>query len=233
MALATAASGQGRPSDSAGPLHVLELYTSQGCSSCPAADALLRVLAARPDTMALSFSVDYWDHLGWKDTLALPKNAQRQRDYAKALGTGNVYTPQVVVNGIAQSVGSNKAGIEKAMSATAVARKRDIVLSAISNGSRVVIDIGEGSVGAAASGTVWLAIIAPSVEVKIKHGENRGRVLNYTNVVRELTAVGMWSGKSMKLELPASAVMSPGNKCAVLLQDGDGGPIIGAAWMAP
>jgi hypothetical protein len=233
LTLATAASGQGRPADSAGPLHVLELYTSQGCSSCPAADALLKVLAARPDTMALSFSVDYWDHLGWKDTLALPKNAQRQRDYAKALGTGNVYTPQVVVNGIAQSVGSNKAGIEKAMYSTAAARKRDIALSASSNGNRVVIDIGGDSAGAAQSGTVWLVIVSPSVDVKVKHGENRGRALNYANVVREMTAVGMWSGKAMKLELPASAVMSPGLTCAVLLQGGVGGPILGATWMTP
>jgi hypothetical protein len=233
LALPASASGQNQPAASDAPLNVLELYTSQGCSSCPAADALLKVFAARPDTVALSLSVDYWDHLGWKDTLALPKNALRQKAYAKALGTGNVYTPQIVINGIEQTIGSNKSGIEKAIAATAAARKSGVPVAARSNGNRVVIDIGERGQATAATGTIWLAVVSPTVEVKIKHGENRGRALSYTNVVREMTAVGMWSGKAMKLELPASAVMSPENKCAVLLQVGEGGAILGAAWMTP
>lgn len=216
-----------------GPVHVLELFTSQGCSSCPPADALLKAFAARPDTVALSLSIDYWDHLGWKDTLALPKNAQRQKDYARKLGTGNIYTPQVVVNGMAQSIGSNKAGIEKAIATTAAARKNGVMVSARNSGDRILIEIGDGSQPTPAGGTIWIAIVSASVAVKIKHGENRGRTIDYTNVVRELTAVGMWSGKAMKLELPASALMSADNKCAVLLQAGEGGPILGATWMTP
>ena len=96
---------------------VLELFTSQGCSSCPSADALLKSYAQRPGVIALSLSVDYWDHLGWKDTLASPKNTARQKAYAKALGTGNVYTPQIVINGVAETIGSNKSEIEKAICA--------------------------------------------------------------------------------------------------------------------
>lgn len=233
LALPAVALGQDKPPAPYAPVNVLELFTSQGCSSCPAADALLKVFAARPEILALSLSVDYWDHLGWKDTLALPKNALRQKAYAKKLGTGNVFTPQIVINGAEQAIGSNKSGIEKAIAATTASRNNGVAVSARSNGNRVVIEIGDVGQPAAASGTVWLANVSPTVEVKIKHGENRGRVLSYTNVVREMTAVGMWSGKAMKLELPASAVMSPDNRCAVLLQAGEGGPILGAAWMTP
>ena len=222
---------------SAGPVAmpvVLELFTSQGCSSCPAADALLKTFAERPEVIALSLSVDYWDHLGWKDTLASPKHALRQRAYAKALGTGNVYTPQVVIDGTAETIGSNKSHIEKAIARTAAARKHSVMVRADSDGRRVTINIsGAAADQDAGSGTIWLAVVSPKVDVKIKHGENRDRMLSYYNVVRELTAVGMWAGKPMKIELPASAVMAAGNRCAVLLQSEDGGRIVGAAWMTP
>ncbi len=241
VALAPAAFGQGAgqqaPVASAAMPVVLELFTSQGCSSCPAADALLKTYAERPDVIALSLSVDYWDHLGWKDTLASPKHALRQRAYAKALGTGNVYTPQVVIDGAAETIGSNKALIEKAIGRTSAARKSAVALVAKNDGKRVKIEIaGEtsqpGGEATAASGTIWLAIVSPQVDEKIKHGENRGRKLSYYNVVRELTAVGMWAGKPMTIELPADSLMEAGNRCAVLLQSGEGGRIVGATWMS-
>ncbi len=238
LALTPAAYGQGAsqqaPATSAAMPVVLELFTSQGCSSCPAADALLKTYAERPGVIALSLSVDYWDHLGWKDTLANPKHAMRQRAYAKALGSGNVYTPQLVIDGAAETIGSNKAMIEKAIGRTSAARMSGVAVAAKSDGKRVMIEIAGGTTEhAGASGTIWLAIVSPQVDEKIKHGENRGRMLSYYNVVRELTAVGMWAGKPMTIELPAGSLMEAGNRCAVLLQSGEGGRIVGAAWMSP
>lgn len=217
------------------PLIVLELFTSQGCSSCPAADKLLRTFAERDDLIALSLSVDYWDHLGWKDTLASPKNTARQKAYAKALGTGNVYTPQLVIHGAAQAIGSHKADIESAIADLRNEKGRTIIdVAATSDGKRVTVDIGAAPAGAAKlSATVWLAVVAPRVEVDIKRGENRGRKLVYHNVVRDISPVGMWSGKPMRIELPASVSSEPGARCAVLVQADDGGRILGATWMTP
>lgn len=218
---------------------MLELFTSQGCSSCPAADSLFKSFVDRPGFVALSLSVDYWDHLGWKDTLASAKNTGRQKAYSKALGTGNVYTPQLVVNGAAHAIGSQRGEIEKAI----VRTERDlsgrrIGVGASTDDKKIVIEIGgapaSASFGtASASGTVWLAVVEPKADVEIKRGENRGRNLTYYNVVREMSAIGMWSGKPMRIELLRSAVLAEGRKCAVLLQLGDTGRIVGAAWMSP
>lgn len=212
-------------------LTVLELFTSQGCSSCPAADALLKSLVNRPDLMPLSLSVDYWDHLGWKDTLSSPKHSARQKSYAKWLGSGNVYTPQVVVDGAWQAIGNSKSDIEKALlKAREGASVQPIELDAVSDTKRVTI--GVGAANEAVPATVWLAIVAPRVEVEVKRGENRGRVLAYHNVVRDITPVGMWAGKPMKIVLPLSTMMQDGDRCAVLLQADEGGRILAAAWMA-
>lgn len=227
FAVASAALGQSATSPT-----VLELFTSQGCSSCPAADALLKTFTERPGVMALSLPVDYWDHLGWKDTLASPKHTARQKTYAKSLGTGNVYTPQAVIDGAVQAIGNNKAAIEKAIQQQVKAgRSPAVTLVASTDGKRVTIEI--GAAGAAVPATVWLAVVAPRIDVEIKRGENRGRVLAYHNVVREISPIGMWSGSAMKIELPASAVMQPGDRCAILLQADDGGRILRATWMTP
>lgn len=209
---------------------VVELFTSQGCSSCPPADALLNTYASRPGIMALSFAVDYWDHLGWKDTLASAKNTARQRSYAKSLGTGNVYTPQVVVNGEYQAVGSKKSEIEKAI-ALAGQNRSGISLTASSDGKRVAIEVGASA--KAVSSTVWLAIVLPETQVEVKRGENRGKTLAYHNVVRDISPIGMWGGSPMKVELPRSAVMQTGDRCAVFLQAVDSGRILAASWMTP
>lgn len=222
------------PPQHAQPPVVLELFTSQGCSSCPAADALLAKYTERQDLMALSLSVDYWDHLGWKDTLASPKHSARQKAYAKALGTGNVYTPQVVVNGAWQAVGSNKAEIDKAIGqARKAAGRAPVALKATIEGKRVIIDLTEAAPGQAQSATIWLAVVAPRVEVKVKKGENTGKMLPYHNVVREIMPVGMWAGKPMHVELPANVLLEAGDRCAVLLQSEDGGRILGAVWASP
>lgn len=213
---------------------VVELYTSQGCSSCPPADALLKSYADSPDTVALSFPVDYWDYLGWKDTLATPRNADRQRSYAKARGDGAIYTPQVVINGTVHVNGSSRREIDAALEAgwpKLVANQ--VPVRFWNQGGTVVVQTG-GSAKTAqhTEATVWLAIIKRSAEIMIQRGENAGKTITYTNVVRELAPVGMWTGKPMQIRLARNAIIRPdAEACVILLQAGDGGPIIGAAWM--
>lgn len=215
---------------------VLELYTSQGCSSCPPADALLHKFASRPDIIALTLPVDYWDYLGWKDTLANPKFSQRQRKYAKIRGDGRIYTPQVIVNGLTHAVGSRESDIEKQIEATnAQLAHHRIGLRMHAEEGKLTIEA-DGAPEGAAQGegvkdaTIWLAVLQKSAEVEIKRGENHGRKVTYVNVVRELTSVGTWSGKPLEIVLERHAVMQPGTEsCVVFLQQGMGGPIIGAA----
>ena len=231
QAFASSAGGPNPPA----AMPVIELFTSQGCSSCPAADALLQKYATRRDVVALTFNVDYWDYLGWKDTLASPKYSARQRAYAKVRGDGRIYTPQVVVNGVAHVVGSVGRDIDRAVAETAgqLAKSR-VPVEVRSEGGRIVIDVGSGAVeGGPADATIWLAAIQREAEVPIRAGENRGRSLKYFNIVRELTPVGMWSGKAARFEIAADAVKVPGvESCAVLVQSGKAGPIIGAAMLA-
>lgn len=212
---------------------VIELFTSQGCSSCPPADVVLQAYAKDPGVIALSFPVDYWDYLGWKDTLASPRNSERQRAYAKARGDGAIYTPQAVVNGVTHVNGALKADIASAIEATTkkIAANRPQLWFWQ---ERNTLNI---SVGAAAAGqtvkdsTVWLGIVQSSAAVEIKRGENTGRSLVYTNVVRELTPIGLWKGQAMQIQIPRAAVMTPETqKSVVLIQEGKAGPIIAAAW---
>lgn len=213
---------------------VLELFTSQGCSSCPPADALMRNMAERRDLLVLSMPVDYWDYIGWKDTLASPKNTDRQRAYARSLGSGSVYTPQVVVNGAAHAVGSNKAEIEGAIERTSTdfAMRRIPAHLWLQNGS-LVIEAGEAPANAGITdATIWLVVLTRSAEVAVKRGENTGRTLTYTNVVRSMTPVGRWTGKPLVLQLTLAAVMQPESEdSVVLIQENSNGPIVGAAWL--
>jgi hypothetical protein len=211
---------------------VLELYTSQGCSSCPAADALLTRLAQRNDVIAVSLPVDYWDYLGWKDTLAQAKFSERQKAYAKALGDGMVYTPQVIVNGAVHVNGSDEGKIAAAISKTSKTMARSHVpvqLTAVDG--KVLVDIGAAPQGSTAKeATVWLAVISPSIEVPINRGENKGKTITYSNVVRDLIPIGMWSGKPMKVQLQRHSIAHAGaERCAVLVQQDKAGPIVGAA----
>jgi hypothetical protein len=211
---------------------VYELFTSQGCSSCPAADAILGRLAKRDDVIALTLPVDYWDYLGWRDTLARSEFTDRQKAYAKLLGDGMVYTPQAVVSGLAHVNGSNEEGIERAIEKTA---KRfltsRVTVSLTAADGRLKIDIAPAPDGAVPKeATVWLAAIAGSVEVPITRGENQGRTILYTNVVRRLMPIGTWNGTEMIVKLDRHSFMSnSADRCAVLLQEGQGGPIVGAA----
>lgn len=223
---------------SAGPVEpvsaVIELFTSQGCSSCPAADALLQTYAERTDVVALSLPVDYWDYLGWKDTFASAKNTDRQRAYAKSRGDGAVYTPQAVINGVAHVIGSDKSGLEKALDDQLERfAKTRLPVRFWRNANMLVLDIGSPPEGSEVKdATIWLAVVQRSGTVEIKRGENGGRTITYANIVRELAPIGMWSGKPITLQIAQRAIMQPGTQtCAVLIQQGTAGPIVGAAWL--
>jgi hypothetical protein len=214
------------------PPIVLELFTSQGCSSCPPADALLAQLTKQPGVVTLSYSVDYWNYLGWHDTLSSPANSERQREYARVRGDGKVYTPQMVVDGLLHVNGSNEAAIEMAMrNARAQTGSAKVELAMRAEADTLVIDIGaapEQSVKRAA--TVWLALAKDKETVSITRGENRGKEITYHHPVRELSPVGMWKGEAMTLRLPLKDLKAKGgDRLFALLQVENSGPILGVA----
>ena len=211
---------------------VIELFTSQGCNSCPPADKLLGEYAKSPDVLALSLNVDYWDNLGWKDTLASHDNTVRQRDYAEARGDGQVYTPQAVIDGRTHVVGSSKTAIEAALAK--YPGGLPVPLSLSSTGDAINVAIGPSSEPQARHGTLWLVMYDPSATVAIERGENTGKTITYSNVVKKLRPIAMWKGEDMSVDLPMSELKHADAKgCAVLLQaetkDGLPGPILGAA----
>lgn len=199
---------------------VVELYQSQGCSSCPPANARANALAAaRGDLLVLSFAVTYWDQLGWRDTFARSEFTQRQRDFAAALGNATVATPQFVVNGRAHHAGSAPAAID-----AVIARG-----GRLAGGPALVLGAGDARVGAGAGrGEVWLVRYDPrELAVPIGAGENGGRTLPHRNVVRQLVRLGAWTGAAQSFALPPAPM--PGLRTALLVQAGRGGPIIAAA----
>jgi len=238
LALASAVCGSSAWAQSSTPVGdggikaVLELYTSQGCSSCPPADLLMHKLVQRKDVIALTLPVDYWDYLGWKDTLASSTFSERQKAYAKKRGDGAIYTPQMVVNGAAHVNGAKLNDIDEAIAATMGKFKiRHVSLQIVAEQDKLAITVGSGGDGAS-SATIWLATVQRNVEVVVRKGENSGRTLTYANVVRELTPVGMWSGKAETIHLERQSVMRSGaDSCAVILRHGRAGPILGAAWL--
>lgn len=212
---------------------VIELFTSQGCSSCPPADALLKKIADDPSIIALSMPVDYWDYLGWKDTFATPRNTERQRAYAKARGDGAIYTPQAVINGAVHVNGSSRSDIDSAIEATSRKDKGPHVPVRVWQ-ERNTLNI---ATAPAAPGetvreaTIWLGVVQQAGTVEIKHGENAGEAITYTNIVKDLTPIGLWKGQAMRIQIPRGAVMqAETQKFVVLMQEGRAGPIIGAAW---
>jgi hypothetical protein len=215
---------------------VVELFTSQGCSSCPPADALLKTYAESRDVLALSLPIDYWDYLGWKDTFASPPNTERQRAYAKGFGIGPVYTPQAVINGMSQALGSSKKDIDEAIEqSAAVLEARRVTVRFLRQPNSIVIATGGAPEGAQVKdATIWLAVVQKSGNVPIKRGENGGKLLTYTNIVRQLTPVGLWNGKPLTIQLAQAAIMRPETEdLIVLIQEADTGPIIGAARLGP
>ncbi|TFU01180.1 DUF1223 domain-containing protein [Polymorphobacter arshaanensis] len=201
------------------PVTVVELFQSQGCSSCPPANANVNALiAARPDVLALSFAVTYWDQLGWKDGFATRANTQRQWDYAKGLHHDNVWTPQVVVNGRSDLVGANASALADALKPLPTGAPA----LALNDGT---LAIGRGTAPRGGA-DVWLVRYDPrTLNVAVKAGENGGKTLPHRNIVRSLTRLGGWTGTPVNFGVPAA---TPGLATAILLQSANGGPILAA-----
>src|SRR5277367_1323084 len=211
---------------------VVELFTSQGCSYCPPADSLLARLADRKDVIAMSLPVTYWDMLGWKDTLGSELNTRRQKAYAAAMGRGGVYTPQMIVDGTLDVVGSREQSVEAAI-ASREADMASIPIELRLTHAELHIAIGPGEAGPNPNATIWLFHILSRASVPIGSGENGGHTLSYRDVVRDVKAVGMWKGQSVSLDLPRAEMASgPYDAIAVVVQQNGYGRILGAAEVA-
>jgi hypothetical protein len=202
------------------PRAVIELFTSQGCSSCPPADQLLGELAADPSLVPVSVPVDYWDYLGWKDTLADPRNSARQKAYAHSRGDGQVYTPQVVVNGSLHALGSDKAAIELAIAASRKSGAMSLLPKlALADGrlNVTVPDVMDARTGA----EVWLFGLVKAATITIGRGENKGRTVTYHNVVRRWIKLGDWTGKANSWSIPVQTLKGADiDEAAILVQSG-------------
>jgi hypothetical protein len=225
-----------RPADASEPRAVVELFTSQGCSSCPPADNIIGELAKDPSIIALSMPIDYWDYLGWKDTLADARFSARQKAYSHMLSDRGVYTPQVIVNGSAHVIGSDRAGIEGAIGDT---QKADGVMSVpvtmTLSGKQINVSVAASGKGPTSMhGEVWICSVTREIPISIGRGENRGREITYHNVVRNLLKVGDWNGSSGSWTVPLENISRDGVDAAVVyVQDGTRdkpGPMLGAAY---
>ncbi|HEV8033833.1 DUF1223 domain-containing protein [Yoonia sp.] len=204
-----------------GPV-VVEFYTSQGCSSCPPADEILRDLAKRDDVIALALHVDYWDYLGWKDIFANPAFTQRQHAYARAANASSVYTPQMIINGVEQVVGSRPMQVMDALQAQKEAGNLfDLKLTRLEGAVLITAEPGQGGDYA-----VQLVRYMPEETVDIRHGENAGRNLTYTNIVTSWDVIAEWDGRS---PLAFEAYVEGDSPIVVILQRSTDGPIVGAA----
>jgi hypothetical protein len=217
--------------EAAKPRLVLELFTSQGCSSCPPADALMAKLARQPGVLVLSFPVDYWDYLGWHDTLASAAFSARQRSYCKARGDRQVYTPQVVINGVTHAIGSEQAAIETAAAQGEAPEALSVPVSLEARADMLTISVGAAGKGPR-SGALWLFPIERQHQVAIGRGENSGKTLTYTNVVRAIIRIGDWDGTARSYEVPAARLKAgTADAYVVLLQAGSDkspGMVLGA-----
>ena len=217
---------------SARPTAVVELFTSQGCSSCVAADAFLAELAKRQDVVAISLHVDYWDYLGWRDTMAEPSHSDRQRDYASVRGSQRVYTPQMIVNGTHDFVGSDREAVEAAIEEASL----PVPVTMRHGDGTVEIEVGEMPIPGMMRTTIRLVLLTSEADVIIAQGENAGSTIEYYNVARTMRPVGMWDGSTVKITLPEDELMADGvDACAVLVQEDlpEGpGAILGAAWLS-
>lgn len=207
---------------------LIELFTSQGCNSCPPADALFAELADREDIVSLSWSIDYWDYLGWRDTFAQPEHTARQRGYNQALGMSGVYTPQLIVDGQLQTVGSRRDEV-MALIDRRVSTKASRLKLTLSKGEDAVSLTLSGKRGDAPA-TVWLVEFADTAEQDIEDGELQGNTFTYRHVVRYSEKLGQWSGGAQTFVLDAEAIAERDNDGhVVIVQQDDTGPVAAAA----
>ena len=217
------------PANAAERLTVIELFTSQGCSSCPPADAMLKTLRDRPNVLTLSWAVDYWDRLGWKDTFGSAYNTSRQSAYNRRFGRRGNYTPQMVFDGRTEGVGSRTSEVRKAFEAARNAKHPYQAPVLTLNGSTVKLALKSND--AMKNVSVRIVWFLADAKVQIGRGENGGRHLEYTNVVLNTKVIDGWDGTAKNFTLDADKARAFGaDHVAVLLQDKNGhGPIVGAA----
>ncbi|TBD06789.1 thioredoxin family protein [Rhizobium beringeri] len=212
------------------PKGVVELFTAQGCSSCPPADAAFRKLVNQGDVIALAYHVDYWNYLGWADTLSSKENTERQYGYARTMGRSNVYTPQAIVNGRGHLAGADLNGINSKIDTfSSEGNGLTVPISAAMRGDELEIKIGAGQ----GKANVVMVYFDKEKTIDVEKGENSGQKISYLHSVTNVETVGMWDGKATSLTLPASVLQRPQLEgCAILLQsataDGDPAAILGA-----
>ncbi|ARM90375.1 thioredoxin-like protein [Rhizobium sp. CIAT894] len=212
------------------PKGVVELFTAQGCSSCPPADAAFRKLVSQGDVIALAYHVDYWNYLGWADTLSSKENTERQYGYARTMGRSNVYTPQAIVNGRGHLAGADLTGINSKIDTyNGEGNGLTVPISASMRGDELEIKIGAGQ----GKANVVMVYFDKEKTIDVEKGENSGKKISYLHSVTNVETVGMWDGKATNLTLPASVLQRPQLEgCAILLQsataDGDPAAILGA-----
>ncbi len=209
------------------PLTVVELFTSQGCNSCPPADRLMGELIKRDDILGLSFHVDYWDYIGWKDTFSLPESSTRQRNYVGRAGGRYAYTPQIVIGGQDQVVGSNRYAVGNAIKDVQAMPPLDLSLNALGDGD---FQVNLQPQKLKETAWVWLVTYDSQHDVDIKRGENAGKVLSYYNVVRKIERIAIWDGTSaMTVPVNLHEAWQEGRDgCAIIVQEGGFGPVLGA-----
>lgn len=221
---------------------VVEMFTSQGCTPCRAAEPVMRDLARKPGIIALTLPVTYWDYLGWHDTLGLRALNERQRAYARARGARQVMTPQAIVDGGSAAIGSNRTAVERLLREAGQASPLSVPVRAEVQGNRIVVEVGASesaqtmpAKAAKLDGKddVWLVPLLKRRETEVEGGENDGRVAAYVNVVRGLQRLGTWTGQPARFEVPVSAAsVADADGWVVLVQhvrEGRLGRILGAA----
>ena len=216
---------------------VIELYSSQGCSSCPPADKLLGEIARRPNVVAWTLPVDYWDYNGWKDTYAKPAHTARQKAYSKLRGDSQVYTPQVVINGIAHVVGSDEAAIlREAEQCYGKHGAMSVAMTVRDANGTLQVDVGDATAGAPAKANLLMVRVTRSTTISIGRGENSGRTITYTNIARAAARVGEWTGVARRFVIPPETAANPeADGWIMVLQAGEAGApgVILAAAKAP
>lgn len=211
------------------PKAVLELFTSQGCKSCPKADAMLDEMGRRPDVVALAYHVDYWDYIGWEDTFGTKENSDRQRDYAESWGSSRIFTPQLVINGKGGLVGSKRDAVNGALGGASL--PLEVKLSEAPDD---MLQVSVPPKAGEADAMIWLITFLDRADVTIERGENEGKEVAYTQIVTGRQVLGMWKADAgAELTLPLAEVLTGRSNGAVILiqQDHQGlpGPIVGAA----
>lgn len=216
----------GRSAEPARPLVVVELFTSQGCSSCPPADQYLGELAQEPGVLALSYHIDYWNYIGWTDPFAAKFATERQRAYARSLHLRYVYTPQMVVDGVAESAGSERPAIARLIAAAQQNAPHVKVTLDRRDDGEIAIHVDAGATAEPA--TLWLVGFDGEHTTRILRGENEGQMLRDYQVVRSFAAIGTWRGEPLDLAVPGAAAVGNGG-VGLLVQQGGSGRILGAA----